>query len=65
MQFILMFGLPFPLFFGLLVTRKDTIDYMLPGVLGYGFDFGYDILGLDKLRTLYYEKEMYSKNQNG
>ena len=27
--------------------------------------FDYDILGLDKLRTLYYGKEMYSKNQNG
>ena len=31
----------------------------------YGFDFKYDDLGLDKLRTLYYGKEMYSKNQNG
>lgn len=31
----------------------------------YGFDFKYDELGLDKLRTLYYGKEMYSKNQNG
>ena len=41
MQFILMFGLPFPLFFGLLVTRKDTIDYMLPRIFGYAYDFGY------------------------
>ena len=41
MQFILLFGLPFPLFFGLLVTRKDTIDYMLPGIFGYAYDFGY------------------------
>ena len=40
-QFILLFGLPFPLFFGLLVTRKDTIDYMLPGIFGYAYDFGY------------------------
>ena len=30
----------------------------------YGFDFSYDTLGLDKLRTLYYKKEMYSNNQN-
>ena len=30
----------------------------------YGFDFTYDTLGLDKLRTLYYKKEMFSKNQN-
>lgn len=44
MQLILMFGLPFPLFFGELVNQKDTIDYMLPGIMGYTFDFGY--LGL-------------------
>jgi len=44
MSFILMFGLPFPLFYGLLVTKKDAIDYMLPGIFGYTFDFGY--LGL-------------------
>jgi len=30
----------------------------------YGFDFKENDLGLDKLRTLYYGKEMYSKNQN-
>jgi len=41
MSFILMFGLPFPLFFGLLVTKKDAIDYMLPGTFGYAYDFGY------------------------
>ena len=44
MQLILFFGLPFPMFFGVLVNQKDTIDYMLPGIFGYGFDFGY--LGL-------------------
>lgn len=44
MQLILLFGLPFPLFFGVLVNQKDTVDYMLPGIMGYGFDFGY--LGL-------------------
>ena len=31
----------------------------------YGFDFDYDILELNKLRTLYYGKEMHIKNQNG
>ena len=31
----------------------------------YGFNFNYDELGLDKLRTLYYGKECTSKNQNG
>ncbi len=30
----------------------------------YGFDFEYDTLGIDKLRTLYYGEEMYSNNQN-
>ena len=47
MSFILLFGLPFPLFYGVLVTKKDTIDYMLPGIFGYSFDFGY--LGLISL----------------
>ncbi len=31
----------------------------------YGFNFKETDLGLDKLRTLYYKKEMFSKNQNG
>ncbi|MDO5823843.1 hypothetical protein [Methanobrevibacter sp.] len=44
MQLILFFGLPFPMFFGVLVNQKDTIDYLLPGIFGWGFDFG--ILGL-------------------
>ncbi|WP_432645601.1 hypothetical protein [Methanobrevibacter sp.] len=44
MQLILFFGLPLPLFSGVLVNQKDTIDYMLPGIFGWGFDFG--ILGL-------------------
>lgn len=41
MSFILMFGLPYPLFFGLLVSKKDAIDYMVPGIFGYCYDFGY------------------------
>lgn len=41
--------------------RKTIIDELN----SYGFDFDYNTLGLDKLRTLYYKKEMYSKNQNG
>jgi len=44
MSLIIFFGLPFPLFYGVLVTKKDLVDYMLPGVMGYAFDFGY--LGL-------------------
>ena len=31
----------------------------------YGFNFTCDELGIDKLRTLYFGKEMFSKNQNG
>ncbi len=41
--------------------RKKIIDELN----SYGFNFKYGKLGLDKLRTLYYGKEMYSKNQNG
>ena len=49
-------------------NQKDTIDYMLPGIFGYGFDFGYlglvglivfvlgtIIIGL-KILTMYREK---------
>lgn len=46
--------------FDLDTQRKKLIDELN----SYGFDFDYDVLGLDKLRTLYYGKEMYSKNQN-
>ncbi|NYB51050.1 MAG: hypothetical protein HVN35_00550 [Methanobacteriaceae archaeon] len=41
MNMINTFTLPFPLFFGVLVTKKDIIDYMLPGLFGVAFDFGY------------------------
>ncbi|HII84975.1 MAG TPA: hypothetical protein HA271_09185 [Methanobacterium subterraneum] len=41
MNMINTFTLPFPLFFGVLVTKKDIIDYMLPGIFGVAFDFGY------------------------
>ena len=47
--------------FELETQRKKLINELN----SYGFNFNYDILGLDKLRTLYYKKEMYSKNQNG
>lgn len=45
----------------LIEQRNKLIDELN----NYGFDFTYDILGIDKLRTLYYKKEMYSNNQNG
>lgn len=44
MNLIHSFTLPFPLFAGVLVTRKDIIDYMLPGIFGVAFDFGYGTL---------------------
>lgn len=46
LTFITYFGLPFPLFYGILVTKKDVIDYFLPGIFGIGFDFGYITLAL-------------------
>ncbi|MGB9979896.1 hypothetical protein [Methanobacterium sp.] len=33
--------LPFPVFYGVLVSKKDVIDYFLPGTFGWTFDFGY------------------------
>ena len=60
---------------GLLVYYDNPDYYDLPldeqrnklidELNSYGFDFNYDTLGLDKLRTLYYKKKMFSKNQNG
>ena len=40
--------------------RKKLIDELN----SYGFEIEYQDLGLDKLRTLYYKKEMFSNNQN-
>lgn len=45
---------------GLDEQRKLLIDELN----SYGFNFDYNVLGLDRLRTLYYKKEMFSKNQN-
>lgn len=38
---IILFSLPFPIFYGVLVSKKDVVDYFLPGIFGYAFDFGY------------------------
>jgi hypothetical protein len=43
---ILTFGLPYQIFFGTLVTKKDIIDYFVPGIYGFAFDFGYIVLVL-------------------
>jgi hypothetical protein len=60
---------------GLLVYLDNSNYYELPldeqrnklidELNSYGFKFKYIDLGLDKLRTLYYKEEKYSKNQNG
>lgn len=47
--------------FDLETQRKMLID----DLNSYGFHIDYDSLGLDKLRTLYYGREMFSKNQKG
>lgn len=46
--------------FDLEEQRKRLIDELN----SYGFNFSYDYLGLDKLRTLYFREEKFSKNQN-
>ena len=44
---------------------KEQREKLIDELNSYGFAFKYSDLGLDKLRTLYYGKEMYSENQNG
>ena len=59
-----------------LVLYYDNPDYydlefdeqrnkLIDELNSYGFNFKYNDLGIDKLRTLYFGKECYSKNQNG
>ena len=59
-----------------LVLYYDNPDYyslefnkqrnkLIDELNSYGFNFKYSDLGIDKLRTLYFKKECYSKNQNG
>ncbi|MGP8024431.1 MAG: hypothetical protein ACLPHE_10485 [Methanobacterium sp.] len=43
---ITLFGLPYPTFYGILVAKKDVIDYFVPGIFGYSYDFGYIIMFL-------------------
>ena len=44
---------------------EDQRNKLIDELNSYGFNFKYTDLGLDKLRTLYHKKEMFSKNQNG
>lgn len=43
---------------------KEQINLLLKELNTYGFNFKENDLGIDKLRTLYYKKEMFSDNQN-
>ncbi len=45
-------------------AENEQRALLLKELNSYGFNFKESDLGLDKLRTLYYKKEMYSKNQN-
>ena len=40
-QLITILSLPFPLFYGVLQNKRDVIDYFVPGIFGFTFDFGY------------------------
>lgn len=46
-------------------SLKEQRKLLLEDLNKYGFCFNESDLGLDKLRTLYYKKEMFSENQNG
>ncbi len=59
-----------------LVVYYDNPDYykypmekqrelLIEELNSYGFEFTKNDLGIDKLRTLYYGKQLFSKNQNG
>ena len=39
-------NLPFPEFYGILSNRQDVINYFVPGILGYSYDFGYILMFL-------------------
>ena len=47
------------------LSLKEQRNKLIDELNSYGFNFQYTDLGLDKLRTLYYGKEMYSENQGG
>ena len=45
-------------------STNEQRKLLLNELNSYSFNFKETDLGLDKLRTLYYGKEMYSDNQN-
>jgi len=44
---------------------KEQRQKLLEELNSYGFSFKLTDLGIDKLRSLYYKKELFSENQNG
>ena len=40
-QLIAFLSLPLPIFYGILSNKRDIVDYFLPGIFGFTFDFGY------------------------
>lgn len=46
-------------------TANKQRELLIKELNSYGFSFDVNDLGIDKLRTLYYDREMFSKNQNG
>jgi hypothetical protein len=72
---LMLFGLPYPIFFGILVSKKDVVDYMLPGIFGVTFDFGYlflflmllwfvGVIGLGFLMLRKYRKKRENGNKS-
>ena len=45
-------------------AEEEQREKLIDELNSYGFEFKYSDLGIDKLRTLYYKKELFSKNQN-
>lgn len=52
-----------PDYYGL--NLEEQRNLLIKDLNIFGFSFKESDLGIDKLRTFYYKKEMFSKNQNG
>lgn len=46
------------------IPENEQRRMLIDELNSYGLSFNYDILGFDKLRTLYYKEDKYSNNQN-
>ncbi len=46
-------------------SLEEQREYLINDLNSYGFNFTKQDLGIDKLRSLYYGKNLFSKNQNG